>query len=109
MAETQSRHRIEIETTVVKNNVLMERLGWASATSLGLGTIAGSIWLIHDGHSLEGLAGVVAALGALLGLYIWARNDQVQAVTQKRAADMVLGGATPEQLGLVPPAGEPQA
>jgi hypothetical protein len=103
LAEAQSVHRMGLERTVVGNNVLMERLGWFSASFLGVGTIGGSIWLIYAGKSLEGLAGIVLALGALLGLYVWGRRDQVQAVARKAAAEIVQSGATPEQLDLLSP------
>jgi uncharacterized membrane protein len=106
MAEKQSEHRMTQEHRVIGNNILMERLGWFSATLLGLVVLGGSIWLISTGKSVEGLAGVVVSLASLLGLYIFGRKDQVQEVTKKRAADLVKQGVTPEQLNLLP--GEPE-
>jgi hypothetical protein len=58
--------------------------------------------LIYVGKSLEGFGGVILALGALLGLYVFARRDQVQEIAKKRAAEMLKAGATPEQLDLLP-------
>jgi hypothetical protein len=103
MAELQAEHRMGMESQVVGNNVIMERLGWASATLLGLVAIIGSIWLIYEGRSTAGLVGVISSLVALLGLYVWSRHDQVQAIAKKRAAEMVASGVTPEQLDLLPP------
>ena len=100
MAEAQAQHRMGLENRVVRNNTWMERLGWFSATLLGLVGVIGSFVLVYLGHSLEGLAGVVASLAALVGLYVWARRDQVQAISKKRAAEMLESGATPEQLDL---------
>ena len=98
MAEAQSAHRMAMENRVVNNNVLMERLGWVSATTLGLLVLGGSIWLIHDGKPVAGLIGIISALSALLGLYVWSRRDQVQDVTKKRAADMLKSGVTLEEI-----------
>lgn len=100
MAEKQSEHRMSMESDVVANNIVMERRGWLSANWLGTLVLGGSIWLIYIGKSLEGLAGVVFALAALLGLYVFARHDQIQEIAKKRAADMVRAGVTPDQLEL---------
>lgn len=102
MAEVQSSHRMKLESHVVRSNTIMERLGWASATSFGWLVLGGSLWLLHEGKSLAGIAGIVTALATLLGLYVWSRRDQMQAITKKRAADLLKAGATPEQLELLP-------
>ncbi len=107
MAEAQSEHRMGLETSVVENNILMERLGWASATTLGLVVLVGSIGLIYVGKSVEGFAGVIVALGTLLGLYVFGRHDQVQDIAKKRATEMIKAGVTPEQLELLP--GHPES
>lgn len=44
--------------------------------------------LVYIGKSLAGMAGIVASLSALLGLYVWGRRDQVQQLTKKRAAEL---------------------
>lgn len=93
-----------VEKRVIGNNILMERLGWSSATALGFGTLGGSIWLIHSGQSVAGLGGVIFALSSLLGLYVRGRHDQIQEITKKRAADMVTTESPSEQLNLLPPA-----
>ena len=102
MAEKQSHHRISMEDRVVANNIVMERRGWLSATGLGGLVLVGSIWLIANGKSLEGFAGVILALTTLLGLYVFARKDQVQNIAKKRAVELLQRGATPEQLDLLP-------
>ena len=45
-AAIQGDHRMGLENRVVNNNILMERLGWASATTFGLGVLVGSLCLI---------------------------------------------------------------
>jgi hypothetical protein len=101
MAERQSNHRMAMESRAVGNNILMERLGWLSATGIGGIVLVGSILLIYVGKSLVGFAGVILALATLLGLYVFGRRDQIQEVTKKRAADMLRKGTTPEQLELL--------
>lgn len=108
MAEAQSRNRMGMENRVVDNNILMERLGWGSATTMGLVVLIGSLLLIYFGKSLVGFGGVISALAALLGLYVFARKDQIQDLAKKRAADLVKTGVTPEQLDLLSPGADEQ-
>ncbi len=56
---------------------------------------------MYVGKPLEGFARVILALAALLGLFVFARRDQIQEITKKRAADLLRKGATPEQLDLL--------
>lgn len=102
MADAQSEHRMKQESRVIGNNILMERLGWGSATVFGITALAGSLWLIHEGKSLVGFSGVVVSLAALLGLFLFSRRDQVQALAKKRVAEMVRDGVTPERLDVSP-------
>jgi uncharacterized membrane protein len=103
MAEAQARHRMAMESKVVDNNIKMERRGWGSGTGLGLFVMAGSMWLVHEGHSVAGLAGVIASLATLVGIYVWGRHDQIQNIAKKRAAEMLKTGVNPsEQLDLLP-------
>ena len=102
MAEAQGQHRISMENKVVSSNIRMEQLGWASATVIALLVIGGSLGLIYQGKSIEGLAGIITALAVLLGLYVWARKDQVQEIAKKQAVEMLRTGATPDQLEMLP-------
>lgn len=103
MAEAQSVHRMQMESKTLGNNIVMERLGWFSASTIGLVTIGGSLWLLHEGKSLAGLAGILMSLATLLGLYVFSRKDQVQEVAKKRAANMLKDGITPQQLDMLLP------
>jgi len=102
MAIGQNEHRIRQEDRVVGNNILMERLGWVTSTVLGLGVLGGSMGLIYEGKSLEGFAGVILGLATLVGLFLAARQKQVQELSKKRAVDMLRGGITSDQLELLP-------
>ena len=103
MAERQGEHRMKQEDRVIRNNILMERLGWLSATLLGFGGLLASLYLVYIGRSAGGIAGIVSSLAALVGLFVYARRDQVQEVAKKRAREMIAQGEPiDEQLDLLP-------
>lgn len=95
MARKQGEHRMALESKVISNNVWMERLGWLSATLLGVLGLGGSIWLVYLGKTVGGIAGVITSLAALVGLYLYGKRGQVQEVTKKRAREMVVQGRVP--------------
>jgi uncharacterized membrane protein len=70
MAEDQSAHRRQIE-----------RRGQIFAFLLAFLAIAGGIGLIADGKSAEGLVPLVAALGGLLGVFIY---GEIQSRKERR-------------------------
>lgn len=87
LAEAQSAHRRAMEAKVVTSNLWRDHLGQLFAFLLGAGTIAGGLWLIHEGKSLEGLGALVVAVGGLAGVFIAARRQQRRELEAKRAAD----------------------
>jgi len=84
MVEKQSAHRQDIEARVVRSNVRNATIGQYLAFVLGAGTIGGSIWLVSIGRSLEGLGGIVTAIGALLGAFVYGKRSQRAELDQKR-------------------------
>lgn len=56
LTENQSRHRQELEKTVIRTRSRNETLGQIFAFILSLGVMGGSIWLISLGKSVEGLS-----------------------------------------------------
>ncbi len=54
MAEAQTTHRIDIEKRVIKHNINLSYLGWASGFILGGGGLAAAVWLIYIGRQLGG-------------------------------------------------------
>jgi uncharacterized membrane protein len=60
MAENQSAHRRKLESR-----------GQLFAFALALVAIVGGIYLIAEGRSVEGLVPLVAAIGGLLGFFIY--------------------------------------
>lgn len=96
MARTQGDHRMGLERRVVGNNILMERLGWLSGTALGVFGVGGSMWLVYEGRTVGGIAGVIFSLGTLVGVYLYGKRNQVQDLSRKRAKDMVNQGTIPD-------------
>jgi uncharacterized membrane protein len=84
MAEKQSGHRQDIEGRVVRSNIRNATIGQFLAFVLGAGTIGGSIWLVSIGRSLEGVSGVVMAIGSLLWAFVSGKRSQRAELDQKR-------------------------
>jgi Predicted membrane protein (DUF2335) len=84
MAENQSNHRRALESR-----------GQIFAFVLAFVAIVGGMGLIADGRSVEGLVPLVAAIGGLIGLFIY---GEVRARTTRRIEppdDDAPPGATP--------------
>jgi uncharacterized membrane protein len=66
MAEAQTTHRIDIEKRVVKHNIYLSYLGWASGFILG------------------GAAAFVTSLATLAGIFFFGRKRQTEELANKR-------------------------
>jgi uncharacterized membrane protein len=86
MAENQSRHRQDIERTVISTRSRNETLGQILAFILALLIAGGSIWLISTGKKIEGLSTILTEIGTLAGIFIFARRKQQQELSKKRQA-----------------------
>ena len=84
MAESQLRHRQELEGAVVHGNVSAERPGQNYAFILGLIALTGGIGLIAFNKSAEGLAAIITAFASLAGVFIYGRWQQQREREQKR-------------------------
>ena len=76
MAESNARHRREIEAKVVDSNCRAQSRGQVLAFVLALTTIVAGSLLIYAGHEGKGFAMVVTAAGSLIGAYLWGRARQ---------------------------------
>ena len=74
--EAQSAHRQAMEMTVIRSNSFVEVFGSVSAFVLGMVGIAGGLYLVMQGRSVEGLSAFLAALASLLGVYVYGRKAQ---------------------------------
>ena len=84
MAESQTAHRQTLERRIVTNNIVLQYLGWASATSLGIGGLASAIWLIAKGKEIGGAAAFIGSLATLVGLFVYGRHKQTDDLNKKR-------------------------
>jgi uncharacterized membrane protein len=84
MAEAQTTHRIDIEKRVVKHNIYLSYLGWASGFILGGGGLASAVWLIYVGRQLGGAAAFVTSLATLAGIFFFGRKRQTEELANKR-------------------------
>lgn len=76
MAERQSMHRQEIEKTVIKSKSISEILGVVFAGLIALAAIAGGLFLIYSGLSIEGFISILATLGSLVGVFIYGTKSE---------------------------------
>lgn len=76
MAERQSSHRQGLESRVVSSNCANERLGLIAGAIICVGTIAAGTFLILHGKDASGLAAIVTALAAPLGVFIYGKSKQ---------------------------------
>lgn len=85
MAERQSAHRQQLEDKVVTGNLVAQKMGIVAATVLALAITGGGVWLVHDGKSLEGMSALIAAIGSLVGIFIYGSRRQIDEQAKKRA------------------------
>ncbi len=83
IAEGQTKHRQELEKTVIKNNVRLSYLGLVSGFILGAGGLAAATWLIYLGKELGGGAAFIASLATLAGLFFYGKRRQKSELERK--------------------------
>ncbi len=89
MAEKQQRHRFELETRVVDGNLRSQNTGMWIGGVLCMSAIVGGLALLLTGKPVEGLIGLITPLALLAGVFVYGRNQQVQQLAEKRAAEML--------------------
>lgn len=96
MTEQQSKHRQELEKTVVESNAFVQKLGPFLGFIVAMTVVAGGFVLIERGRDAYGIAAIVAALASLVGVFIYGKSKQRKELDDK-AKDFV----RPPQNGLV--------
>jgi hypothetical protein len=84
--EAQTAHRRKMESSAMASAALSQRLGAVSASFIGVLAVAGGLWLVHEGKSLEGLSAVFATLSALVGTFVYKSRQQAAELREKRSA-----------------------
>jgi uncharacterized membrane protein len=85
IAEGQTKHRQDLERTVIHNNVRLSYLGLVSGFILGAAGLGSAIWLIYIGRQLGGGAAFVTSLSALVGLFFYGKRKQSTELEKKRS------------------------
>jgi uncharacterized membrane protein len=85
--EVQAEHRRRSETKVIASNTFTQKLGAVSASLVGIGGMAGGIWLVSHGRSVTGFGTLVVALGSIAGTFLRQRGVQNTERAAKRSID----------------------
>ena len=84
MAENQQKHRHDLEKNVTDSNVSSQKLGLILAFVLAMTAIVGGIWLSAHGKSGAGLTSIIGALAALVGVFVYAKEEQKKELRDKQ-------------------------
>lgn len=85
-AEGQTRHRQDLERTVVNANVASEKRGQILGFILALVLGAGGLGLVALGHEPWGISVIMTDVVALAGVYIFGKKKQRDELAEKRQA-----------------------
>lgn len=83
MAERQSAHRQEIEKRVIDGNCRAQSRGQIFGFALAFMVIAGGVYLLAQGKSIEGFSAIILAGGSIIGALVFSRFEQKNEREQK--------------------------
>ncbi|MBQ3275029.1 DUF2335 domain-containing protein [Candidatus Saccharibacteria bacterium] len=86
MAEEQSAHRRKMEMKVIDSGIENSKRGQLFAFILSLVVIVGGLTLLILGKSTEGYVALVAALGTLVGTFIYGKKSEKDERVEKSKA-----------------------
>lgn len=84
MAEQQSEHRQRLELIAVSSGAWNSKWGLVAGWTIGMTSVIGGVWIISIGMSAEGLATIITALGALVGVFIYGKRSTRKELERKR-------------------------
>lgn len=96
MAESQHHHRQQLEKKVVESNTFSQMAGMVLGFVIAMTAIGGGIWLTSKGKSGAGLTSIIAALAALVGVFIYGKMQQGKELVEKQSALDTAAGKTSE-------------
>ena len=71
-----TKYEQETERLFLRHAAIKTYIGQAGAFALTSAALAGSFWLINNGHSAGGIAGIVSALTALAAVFIVGKRSE---------------------------------
>jgi hypothetical protein len=83
MAERQSEHRQELEKMVVEGNCKAQSRGQFFGFALAFMVIAGGVYLLAQGKSVEGFSAIILAGASIIGSLVFSRFEQKSEREQK--------------------------
>lgn len=90
LAEGQQQHRHEMEASVVRSNILNEKLGLGAGFFLAAIITTGSIHLINTGKDVTGLGMIIGEVVVLVGSFYYSqyqkrkeRKERIQQLTSQ--------------------------
>jgi uncharacterized membrane protein len=86
MAERQSSHREELETTVVTSGAKNQTRGSWFAFIIAMTAILSGVYLIRLGKDTEGLSAIIASLVALAGVFVYGKKKESKELKEKSRA-----------------------
>ena len=95
MAESQLKHRQEIESTVVKSNCRNEMVGQIIGAVLTGIAILGGIYLAAHDKPLSGFGVILVDLATLAGIFVYTRQAQSKERADKLKPLQVASGQIP--------------
>lgn len=83
MAEAQSAHRIELESTVIHGDDRRANWGLVTGFTIGVVIIVLSFFLILYGHDVSGTVLGSIDLVSLVGVFVYGRSKRVQELQRR--------------------------
>ena len=83
MAESQTQHRINIESKIINSDIDKEKMGMIFSFILGLVIILSGVIIIWLGYKIEGLISLIFGISSLIGVFIYGKNKTAKELEEK--------------------------
>jgi hypothetical protein len=70
----------------LSSNAFSQKVGLILGFVVAMTAIAGGIWLAHEGKSGSGVTAIIAALVALVGVFVYGKIEQRRELAEKAKA-----------------------
>lgn len=84
MAENQSLHRQQLESSVISSDISNSRRGQYFGFIIAITMIVGGLGLVFVGRNISGFGTMLLALGSLVGLFIYGKKDEAKEQKEKK-------------------------
>jgi uncharacterized membrane protein len=84
MAEKQQTHRQDLERRVIFSNTRSQTRGTYLGFAIALTAILSGVFLIYIGREVTGIASIIGALAALVGVFVYGKQAQKKDLSEKK-------------------------